>query len=119
MEDRGAATAQLAEWVALGAAVLFAGVGILVLRYPETAILRLAALGMPAWPVYVAGVAVVAAGALLLHRPARTAAGLALAAATLAGAALSMAYRDATTALEWLGLAVLAAVVLLLERLRS
>jgi len=113
------ATTRLAEWISLGAAVLFVGVGILALKYPETAILRLATLGVPGWPVYLAGIAEIVAGGMLLYRPARVGAAIVLAIATLAGAGLSMAYREGGTALEGLGLAVLACIVLVLERRRS
>lgn len=118
MRGSGSATTQLAEWISLGAAVLFVGVGILALKYPETAILRLATLGVPGWPVYLAAVVEVAAGGMLLYRPARIGAAIVLAVATLAGAGLSLAYREPGAALEGFGLAVLAIVVLTLEKLR-
>lgn len=118
MTGRDRATTQLAEWVSLGAAVLFVGVGILALKYPETAILRLATLGVPGWPVYLAGTAEVVAGGMLLYRPARVGAAIVLAVATLAGAGLSLAYREPGTALEAFGLGILAIVVLILEKLR-
>jgi len=108
----------LAEWVSLGAAVLFVGVGLLAFRYPDTAILRLATLGMPGWPVYVAGAVEIIAGVMLLHRPARSAAAIVLALATLGGAGLSLAYRETGPALEGLGMAVLAIAVLVLEKVR-
>jgi hypothetical protein len=118
MPDRGATANQFAGWVTLGAAVLFMGLGILALRDSETAILRLATLGVPGWPVYVAAGVEIVAGGLLLHRPARTGAALMLAALMLAGSILSLAYREPESALEGLGLVALAVVVWLFERLR-
>jgi uncharacterized membrane protein HdeD (DUF308 family) len=118
MTDREAVTSQLAEWVSLGAAVLFTGLGILALRYPETAILRLATLGIPGWPVYAMGVLEIAAGGILLYRPARIPAAAVLAVTAVVGSALSMAYREPGSALEGFGLAVLALAVLLLEKSR-
>ncbi len=112
-------TKQVADWVSLGAAVLFMGLGVIALRYPETAILRLATLGMPGWPVYASAVAEIAAGALLLHRPVRARAAVVLAAVMLAGSVLSLAYREPGTALEGLSLVALALAVLLLDKLRD
>ena len=63
----------LADWLSLAAAVLFTGLGLLTIRSAETLILRLATLGMPAWPAYAAGGLEIAAALLLLHRPARLA----------------------------------------------
>ncbi len=118
MTDRGIVTGQLAEWVSLGSAALFVGMGFLALRYPETAILRLATLGVPGWLVYASGAVEIAAGGMLLHRPARTAAAVVLAIATLAGCLVSLAYREPGSALEGFGLAVLAVAVILLEKNR-
>jgi len=118
MSGRGAVTGQLAEWVSLGAAVLFVGVGVLALRYPETAILRLATLGVPGGLAYAAGAVEMVAGGMLLHRPARAPAAAALAVAALAGVALSLAYREPGSALEGVGLAVLAIAVLVLDKTR-
>lgn len=118
MTGRASGIGLLADWTSLAAAALFAGVGMLTIRHPETDILRLAALGLPAWPAYgAAGIEIAAAG-LLLHRPARVPAALVLAVLSLGGVGLCLAYRESASALEALGLAVLAAVVLILERRR-
>ena len=56
MSGRAEAAVPLADWLSLAAAVLFAGFGLFTIRSAETLILRLAALGMPAWPAYAAAV---------------------------------------------------------------
>jgi uncharacterized membrane protein YphA (DoxX/SURF4 family) len=119
MSDRIRRAGPLADWVVLGAAALFMAAGMLTVRYPETAILRLAAFGLPAWPAYVAGIIEIVAGALLLHGRARPWAAVVLIAVSTAALTLNFAYREPRSALEALGLMVLAVVVVLLERRRS
>lgn len=119
MNGRGRRAGPLADWVVLGAAALFMAAGMLTVRYPETAILRLAAFGLPAWPAYVAGIVEMVAGALLLHGRARPWAAVVLIAVSLAALSLNFAYREPRSALEALGLMVLAVVVVLLEKKRS
>lgn len=119
MTGRAWSEGPLADWVALGATAVFVAAGVVLLRYPETAILRLAALGIPPWPVYLAGLVEITAGALLLHRPARPSAALVLALVSLAGAILNFAYRQPQSALEATALAVLAGALIVVERNRS
>ena len=117
--NEGIRSGRLSDWVVLVAAALFMAVGVLILRYPETPILRLAALGLPAWPVYVAAVVEIVAGIALFHGPLRAVAALVLMAVSLAAAVLNFAYREPQSAVEALGLAVLAVLVLAITRRKA
>lgn len=109
----------LADWLILATAALFMAVGLLTIRYPETVILRLAALGLPPWPAYAAGVTDIAAGALLLNGRARPFAAMVLVPLSLAEALLNLAYREPRSAMEAFGLALLAGIVFALGRRRA
>ena len=119
MSGRAEAGVPLADWLSLAAAVLFAGLGLLTIRSAEALILRLATLGLPAWPAYAAAGLEILAALLLLHRPARLAAALLLVVLCLAGVVLNLAYREAGDALETLVLAALPAAVAVMERRRD
>lgn len=56
-----------AEMLAFAAAVVFIVLGLTLLREPETAVLRLAVWGWPAWPVRVVAAVEILAGLLLLR----------------------------------------------------
>lgn len=108
----------LIDRLSLGAAALFGAVAVTALVRPETAILRLSALGFPAWPIYLAGVLQLLAAALLLPRNTRVAAAAVIAAIATLKMGVEWAYREPMLALESLGQAALAILVLVLENRR-
>jgi hypothetical protein len=108
----------LIDRISLGAAVLFAAVAVTALARPETAILRLSALGFPAWPIYLAGTLQLLAAALLLPRSTRVAAAAVIAAIATLKMGVEWAYREPMLALESLGQAALAIMVLVFENRR-
>jgi len=55
------------EVLAYATAVLFVVIGLALLREPETAVLRLAVWGWPAWPVRVVALVEIAVGVMLLN----------------------------------------------------
>jgi uncharacterized membrane protein len=112
MNTEGVRTRDLADWLALAAGLALLVVGVVLIWRPDTAILRLATLGLPGWPVYVAGAAQVVSGAALPFRRTRRAAALVLVLMALARGLVDITYRDTDAALEALAQAVLAGAVL-------
>jgi uncharacterized protein YjeT (DUF2065 family) len=114
MSGDAARAGSLADWLSLAAGLTLVAVGVVLVWRPETAILRLATLGLPGWPVYaIAGVQIVA-GASLPFRSTRRAAALVLVLLGLGRGAVELTYRDTDAALEALAQALLAAAVLAL-----
>jgi hypothetical protein len=107
-----AAPRDLADWLSLAAGLALLFVGVVLIWRPDTAILRMATLGLPVWPVYVAGAAQVVSGAALPFRSTRRAAALVLVLMGLARGLVEITYRDVDAALEALAQAVLAGAVL-------
>jgi hypothetical protein len=108
----------LIDRLSLAAAVLFGAVAMTVLLRPEIAILRLSALGIPAWPVYLAGVLQLLAAGLLIPRNTRVAAAAVIAVTAVLKMVAEWAYREPLSALELLGQATLAILLLVLEMRR-
>ena len=98
MSGDAARAGSLADWLSLAAGLTLVAVGVVLVWRPETAILRLATLGLPGWPVYaIAGVQIVA-GASLPFRSTRRAAALVLVLLGLGRGAVELTYRDTDAA---------------------
>jgi uncharacterized membrane protein len=105
-----------AELLAYGAALSFVILGMALFRHPETAVLRLAVWGWPAWPVKVLAVAEILAGLMLLSRTTRMAAAWLLIAVSAGQLAAHAAYAEGESVLRAMCQLLVLAGVLLLSR---
>lgn len=112
MSDAAPGRRDLGDWLALAAGIALLFVGLVLIWRPDTAILRLATLGFPGWPVYLAGVAQVIAGAALPLRSTRRRAAIVLIILGVGRTLVELAYRDTEAAVEALAQAALAAAIL-------
>lgn len=108
-----------ADWLAFAAACLFVIIGVTVISRPETAELRLAALGWPSWPAKLLGLAQIAGGVMLLLRSARIAGAILLGALSAGQLVAYVLYREPDSVLQAVCQLTLVAGILFLEHRRG
>ncbi len=104
------------ELLAYAAAVLFVVIGLALLREPETAVLRLAVWGWPAWPVRVVALVEMAAGLLLLSSGVRVRAAWLLIVMSAAQLAVQTVYGEGGSVVRAACQILVLAAVLFLNR---
>ena len=107
-----------ADWLAFAASLLFVALGLILLVRHETAVLRLAIWGWPAWPVKAVAIANVVGGAMLLARSTRIVGAIFLAALSAAQLVAHILYREPDLVFEAGCQLILMVGVLLLEHNR-
>jgi hypothetical protein len=105
-----------ADLLAYGAALSFVIIGMALWRQPETAVLRLAVWGWPAWPVKVVAVAQILVGLMLLHRTTRVAAAWLLIVVSIGQLALQAVYAESGSVLRAMCQILVLAGLLFLSR---